>query len=851
MARFETSVHLESIVRRNKVEYTREVLESVFLPFASSLRHSIEEVLIFDVRQRQEAATDGLILDSFIFPKKMTEPIVAELYQPDGSKKTRQLPERLRKLPTEILYDAVGLDLFDQITRLEDEYYLTACEREILETKGDEICSKIPDGASIVELGCGSMTKTAVILDHLRRQGKKGIKFYALDLEEESLRSSIVSLMVAEMKQGVADEYRIQYAGILGTYDQAISSFLKDLQGPKVFLWLGSSIGNYERPEAEAFVGKIQEQVMSKEDLLFIGIDSRKDPVVLARAYNDSEGITMKFTENGIIHLNQLLDQDLFKPQLFRVFAGYNDIEGKNEVYYQSLADQTIPVMSKKTSKMEHVSLVRDELVRIEVSVKYSLSEIKTLAINTGSTLDRQWMDSKNMYHFCLFRKADQQFISTVQKLQDDCFSSKVPTLMDWKEIWKNWDQVTSPDLILDYNEKPIHLRLPFVFYLGHIPCFCDILLSRCLREPLLDPQYYALIFERGIDPIVEDPSQCHSHSEVPEEYPKIEDILEYKARVRTRVKDVYRCLKSGDLKIPRRRLERVLHLVAEHEIMHTETLLYMLVQSKSIRLLTPKPEFLHQQSEGLRPAQWIRVSADVIKIGRNDNEQDDFSKEPSKDHQFGWDNESPERQIAVNAFQIQSRPVSVQEYVEFLNSLNVFDSDLIPASFEVMSDRVERFALNTLYGLVPVSQCSDLPVMISYNQAEAYKNYLMMKTNAKDLRIPTEAQLVCFYQQYLSDPGSLNVGFQNFCPLPMSNEGVHVMGSVWEWTSTVLQKHEGFIASQIYPGYTSDFFDGLHNVVLGGSFATHCRLMGRLRNFYQRSYPYAFIGVRFVKPGE
>eukprot|EP00210_Caulerpa_lentillifera_P000661 g638.t1 len=846
MSRLEAASHIESALYRNKIKYKREVLESVFLPFASSLRHSIEEILIFDVRQRQEAATDGLILDSFIFPQKTTEPIVAELYQPDGSKKTRRLPERLRKLPTEILYDAVGLDLFDQITRLEDEYYLTACEREILETKGDEICSKIPDGASIIELGCGSMTKTAVILDHLRRQGKKGIKFYALDLEEESLRSSIVSLMVAEMKQGVADEYRIQYAGILGTYDQAISSFLKDLQGRKVFLWLGSSIGNYERPVAEAFVRKIHE-VMSKEDLLFIGIDSRKDPVVVARAYNDRNGINRKFIENGLTHLNRLLGKDLVKTDQFAMLRGYNDTEGRNETYYRCLVDQTLLIMSQKTSRLEHVSLVRDELIRIVFSTKYSSSEIKTLAMNTGSTLDSRWMDSKNKYHFCLFRKADQQFISAVQKHKDDCFLSKVPTLMDWEEIWKNWDRVTSPDLILDYNEKPIHLRLPFVFYLGHIPCFCDILLSRCLREPLLDPQYYALIFERGIDPIVEDPSQCHSHSEVPEEYPKIEDILEYKARVRTRVKDVYRCLKSGDLKIPRRRLERVLHLVAEHEIMHTETLLYMLVQSKNIRLLTPKPEFLHQQSEGLRPAQWIRVSADVIKIGKNDNEQDDFSKEPSKDHQFGWDNESPERQIAVNAFQIQSRPVSVQEYVEFLNSLNKFDSNLVPASFEVMSDGVERFALNTLYGLVPISQCSNLPVMLSYNQAEAYKNYLMMKTNAKDLRIPTEAQLVRFYQQYLSDLGSLNVGFQNFCPLPMSNDGVHIMGSVWEWTSTVLQKHEGFIASQIYPGYTSDFFDGLHNVVLGGSFATHCRLVGRLRNFYQRSYPYAFIGVRFV----
>ena len=70
-------------------------------------------------------------------------------------------------------------------------------------------------------------------------------------------------------------------------------------------------------------------------------------------------------------------------------------------------------------------------------------------------------------------------------------------------------------------------------------------------------------------------------------------------------------------------------------------------------------------------------------------------------------------------------------------------------------------------------------------------------------------------------------------------------MGGVMEWTSSVLERHEGFEPMKIYPAYTGlpdslsfqplwkltkadDFFDGKHNIVLGGSWATHPKIAGR-----------------------
>jgi formylglycine-generating enzyme required for sulfatase activity len=99
------------------------------------------------------------------------------------------------------------------------------------------------------------------------------------------------------------------------------------------------------------------------------------------------------------------------------------------------------------------------------------------------------------------------------------------------------------------------------------------------------------------------------------------------------------------------------------------------------------------------------------------------------------------------------------------------------------------------------------------------------------------------------------NVGFRHWHPMPVTSRGNKLagqseMGGVWEWTSSPLERHEGFEPMSLYPLYTTDFFDGKHNVVLGGSWATHPRIAGRASfvNWYQRNYPYAWVGARLVR---
>ena len=77
------------------------------------------------------------------------------------------------------------------------------------------------------------------------------------------------------------------------------------------------------------------------------------------------------------------------------------------------------------------------------------------------------------------------------------------------------------------------------------------------------------------------------------------------------------------------------------------------------------------------------------------------------------------------------------------------------------------------------------------------------------------------------------NVGFKHWHPVSVAEKGGKPcgqsdLGGVWEWTSTVLEKHDGFEPMELYPAYTADFFDGKHNITLGGSWATIPRIAGR-----------------------
>jgi hypothetical protein len=206
-----------------------------------------------------------------------------------------------------------------------------------------------------------------------------------------------------------------------------------------------------------------------------------------------------------------------------------------------------------------------------------------------------------------------------------------VPTLEDWNGLWAVWDIVTRgmiPDQEL--HEKPIKLRNACIFYLGHIPTFLDIQLTKVTDLPPCEPATYPKIFERGIDPDVDNPDLCHAHSETPDEWPPLGEILQYQDNVRAKVQKLY------ELETIPRSIGRALWIGFEHEIMHLETLLYMLLQSdKTLPPTAVKPDFESDAklAEAARvPNQWFTIPEQTITLGLEDPEDNS-----GPDNHFGW----------------------------------------------------------------------------------------------------------------------------------------------------------------------------------------------------------------------
>ncbi|KAI1807132.1 C-type lectin protein [Daldinia bambusicola] len=809
-----------------------------------------------------------------------------------------------RKLPTLLLYDEKGLQLFEEITYLE-EYYLTNYEIQVLRRSAAAIARSIPSGSLLLELGSGNLRKVALLLQALEDAGKK-IDYYALDLSEDELSRTLAQ---------VPNFRHVRCHGLLGTYDDG-REWLKRPQiasKRKCVLSLGSSIGNFHRDEAASFLRDFAD-VLQPADSFLIGLDSCTDPSKVYHAYNDRHGITHRFLLNGLSHANKVLGHEAFDLNDWQVIGEYvYDIEGgRHQAFYSPLHDTV--VLGETIKALERI--------QVEQSLKYSEEGCSNLWRSAGMIEADRWMTEDEDYGLHLLTKPNM----TLSPNPSEYARSPVPSLGDFEGLWATWDIVTRRMLpneeLLD---KPIKLRNACIFYLGHIPTFLDIQLTKTTKNPLTEPAFYSSIFERGIDPDVDNPEICHQHSEIPDEWPPVEDIIEYQGRVRDRLRSIY---SVGLENIPRN-VGRAIWVGFEHEIMHLETLLYMMLQSDKTlpppHVKRPNFEALAQEAYAVRVSNdWFDIPEQELTIGLDD--PDDVQN--STNH-FGWDNEKPPRRVKVHSFQAKGRPITNEEYALYMHntkkekppaswidegpshnddsnghlaketnghtdshSNGTNGQQTLPPSF------LDGKSVRTVYGPVPLKYALDWPVFASYDELTACAAWL-------GGRIPTfeEARSIYSYvdsmkrkeaerqlgrtvpavnahlvndgveetppsdttqdvdgsssanNELFIDLSDANVGFRHWHPVAVTPHGNRLagqseMGGVWEWTSSPLRPHEGFKPLALYPGYTADFFDDKHNIVLGGSWATHPRIAGRKTfvNWYQRNYLYAWVGARLVR---
>lgn len=294
-----------------------------------------------------------------------------------------------KSLPCRFFYDLDGSALFEQICDL-PEYYLTRTEHRILTDYAHEIVAELGYPVALVEFGSGSSLKTRLLIDALLAQ-QGHLSYTPIDISSDFLRASSLALL---------DEYEaLSIQAIAAEYSDALP-VLPDLhQQPRLFIFLGSNIGNFAPSEAAAWLARVSQQ-MRAEDGWLIGFDLVKDPDIFFAAYNDQAGITHAFNKNLLARINRELGGD-FALESFRHHAPFVEEAARIEMRLYSSQRQRVFIEALDSS----FDFEMGEYIHTENCHKYSLASFQALCEGAGLVVQRQWFDSQQWFGMALLRK--------------------------------------------------------------------------------------------------------------------------------------------------------------------------------------------------------------------------------------------------------------------------------------------------------------------------------------------------------------------------------------------------------------------------------------------------------------
>ena len=292
-----------------------------------------------------------------------------------------------KRLPCCYFYDALGSALFEAICQL-PEYYLTRAEEAILRAHREEIVTVLPEAVEVIELGSGSAVKTRILIEAIL-QRRQRLTYVPIDIS---------GAMLEETARRLVRDYRgLTVRPIAAEYRDGLAHLRSLPAAPRLVLWLGSNIGNFERDDAASFLDDVR-RVLAKGDRLLVGIDLRKEPTVLEAAYDDPTGVTAAFNRNLLSRINRELGGH-FDVRAFTHRAVYDDVSGRVEMYLVSERTQRVAIDELDVE----ASFAAGEVILTEHCYKYSLAEIDTLAAAAGLWRARTWLDRENRFSVNLF----------------------------------------------------------------------------------------------------------------------------------------------------------------------------------------------------------------------------------------------------------------------------------------------------------------------------------------------------------------------------------------------------------------------------------------------------------------
>ncbi len=302
----------------------------------------------------------------------------------------QEVADGLTRFPKELspkwLYDDLGCELFDQITRL-PEYYPTRAERKILETRADEIV-RLSAADTLIELGSGTSDKTRLLLDAFAGAGRLD-RFVALDVAEATLRDAVAKLSV--------DYSSTEVLGVVGDFNVHLDQLPSG--GRRLIAFLGGTVGNLHPDERATFLAAAA-STMTPGDTLLLGTDLVKDRRRLVDAYDDAQGVTAAFNLNLLDVLNRELDGD-FDRSRFEHVARFDEDGSFIEMRLRSVAEQQVHLASIDLT----VEFARGEELRTEISTKFRPGSVRAELTDAGLDPIGQWTDPDDDFALWLARR--------------------------------------------------------------------------------------------------------------------------------------------------------------------------------------------------------------------------------------------------------------------------------------------------------------------------------------------------------------------------------------------------------------------------------------------------------------
>lgn len=282
-----------------------------------------------------------------------------------------------KSLPCKYFYDTEGSRLFERICEL-DEYYLTRTEVSMMRESAAEMAGLIGPACLLLEFGSGAGVKTRILLDHLEAPAG----YVPIDISEEMLHSTAAALG--------ADYPGLAVMPVCGDYTEEVELPPCPPAARRIVYFPGSTVGNFRPPEAVEFLERVARLVGPGGGLL-IGVDLKKDPAALERAYDDAEGVTAAFNLNLLVRINRELGAD-FDLDQWAHRALYDQEEGRIAMYLVSERRQTVTIAG------EAVEFAAGEEILTEHSYKYAAEEFAALLERAGLAVRRTFTDPRELF---------------------------------------------------------------------------------------------------------------------------------------------------------------------------------------------------------------------------------------------------------------------------------------------------------------------------------------------------------------------------------------------------------------------------------------------------------------------